>query len=214
VQEASPQNRRPRSRRKDARPAEIAAAALALFAERGFAATRLEDVAAAAGIGKGTIYLYFANKEELFEAVVRQQLLPRLDAAEAMLDAYTGSVADLARGFVEIAAEAIASDLTAIPKLVVTEAGNFPVMARFYADAVVKRGVAILARVLALGVARGEFRPVDPKAILPVFVGPIMMLVLWKHSLGRHSDIQFSPRQVLEAHVETFLRGLRPEDAR
>src|SRR4051794_36358354 len=86
-----------RSRRKDARPAEIVEAALALFAERGFAATKLEAVAERAGIGKGTLYLYFPNKEELFRAVVRQGLLPNLEAAEAMVAAHTGSAADILR---------------------------------------------------------------------------------------------------------------------
>ena len=86
-----------RSRRKEARPGEIVAAALASFAERGYAATKLEDVAAAAGISKGTIYLYFPTKEDLFRAVVRQAVLPNLEAAEAEFADHTGSAADLLR---------------------------------------------------------------------------------------------------------------------
>ena len=202
---------RVRARRKDARPAEIADAALRLFADRGYAATRLDDVAAAAGIGKGTIYLYFTNKEELFQSVVRQHLIPRLEAAEALLDGYTGSAADLFRAAAKLAASAVASDLTAIPKLVVTEAGNFPAIARFYGDEVVKRAVRLISRVLAYGAARGEFRPADPALLIPVIVGPVLMTALWKHSLARHTDMQLSPEKIFEAHVEILLRGLAPE---
>jgi AcrR family transcriptional regulator len=209
----SPSETRKRSRRKEARPAEIATAALRLFAERGFAATRLEDVAAAAGIGKGTIYLYFANKEELFEAVVLQRLVPRLDAAEAIVGSYTGPAAGLLRAVAGLAADAIGSDIAAIPKLVVTESGNFPDMARFYADNVVRRGKALIGRVLALGEAQGEFRPVDIDAVLPVIVGPILMMVLWQHSLGRHTDLQFQPARVIATHLDMLLRALAPGDS-
>src|ERR1700722_15466151 len=91
----------PRSRRKEARPGEIVTAALASFAERGFAATKLEDVATAAGIGKGTIYLYFPTKEDLFRSVVRQAVLPNLEAAAALLDDPNTSAADILRAIAE-----------------------------------------------------------------------------------------------------------------
>src|SRR5271166_1355220 len=105
----------PRARRKDARPGEIIAAALASFAERGYAATKLEDVAAAAGISKGTIYLYFPTKEDLFRAVVRQAVLPNVEAAEADMAAFTGSSADLLRLLARRSMHLLDSDLTAIP---------------------------------------------------------------------------------------------------
>jgi len=184
---------------------------MSLFAERGFAATRLEDVAAAAGIGKGTIYLYFSNKEELFKAVVRQEQLPRLEAAETLLHHHKGTTASLLRIIFGVIAEAIESDITAIPKLVMTEAGNFPELSRFYGDAVIKRGHGLLAMVIARGVESGEFRPVDPRNLMPIFIGPILMMALWKHSLGRHTDIQFPIRPVLETHLDMLLRGLAPE---
>src|SRR4051812_3103446 len=119
MQPQAPRTARRRARRKDARPAEIISAALALFAERGFAVTKLEDVAARAGIGKGTIYLYFPTKEDLFRAVVRQGLLPNLEAAEAMVAAHTGSASDMLREIARHLMGVIESDLTAIPKLVI-----------------------------------------------------------------------------------------------
>ncbi len=115
-----------RSRRKDARPGEIVAAALASFADRGYAATKLEDVAAAAGISKGTIYLYFPTKEDLFRAVVRQAVLPNVAAAEADIASHTGSSADLLRMLAQRFLRLLDSDLTAIPKLVVAEFRQLP----------------------------------------------------------------------------------------
>ena len=200
-----------RSRRKEARPSEIVAAALASFAERGYAATKLEDVAAAAGISKGTIYLYFPTKEHLFRAVVEQAVLPNVEAAEGDLAAHTGSSADLLRMLAQRFLRLLDSDLTAVPKLVVAESGNFPEIAQFYADAVLRRAFRLIEGILARGVARGEFRPLDVHATLPLFAGPFLLLALWKHSLGRHTDLTFDPRAVAEAHIETLLRGLAPD---
>ena len=210
TKQASIEPRR-RLRRKEARPSEILKAALTLFAERGFAATKLEDVAAAAGIGKGTIYLYFPTKEELFRAVVRQELLPNLAQSEALVAAHQGSSADLLRLLAERFIGLLDSELTAIPKLVVTEAGNFPALARFYADEVAKRGIALIGGVLRRGMERGEFRQLDPMVVMPLFSAPFLMLVLWKHSLGRYADITFDPRVVIETHIDVLLRGLAPD---
>src|SRR4051794_9269701 len=156
-----------RTRRKEARPGEIVAAALASFAERGYAATRLEDVAAAAGISKGTIYLYFPTKEDLFRAVVRQAVLPNIEAAEAQFASHSGSSADLLRGLGLRFLRLLNSDLTAVPKLVVAESGNFPTLAQFYADTVLRRGFALIEGILNRGIRRGEFRSIDVHATLP-----------------------------------------------
>ncbi len=197
-----------RSRRKDARPTEIVEAALALFTERGFATTRLEDVAARAGIGKGTIYLYFPTKEDLFRAVVRQRLVPNLDAIETMIAGHAGSSADLLRAIAARAQQLLTTDITAIPKLVLAESGNFPAIAQLYAEEVAKRGLAMLEQVFARGIARGEFRPLDPHCLVPLFTGPLLQMALWQQSLGRHTDIRFDPAKVIETHVNVFLRGL------
>jgi AcrR family transcriptional regulator len=201
-----------RSRRKQARPGEIIAAALASFAERGFAGTKLEDVAAAAGISKGTIYLYFPTKEDLFRAVVRQAVLPNVEAAEADLASHTGSSADLLRMLTQRFLLLLDSDLTAIPKLVLAESGNFPAIAQFYADTVLRRAFRMVEAILTRGIERGEFRPVDVHATLPLFAGPFLLLALWKHSLGRHTDLAFDPRAVAQAHIDVLLRGLAPDE--
>lgn len=174
-------------RRKTARPGEILSAALASFAEHGFAATRLDDVAARAGVTKGTLYLYFPNKQELFKAVVRQELVPNLERAEAMVTGSAEPSLALLEKLVGLFAGIIGSPLGAIPKLVLTEAGNFPDLARFYRDEVVDRGKALFRRVIERGVAAGEFRPVDAESTALCVVAPLLLAALWRFSFERHS---------------------------
>ncbi len=200
-----------RARRKQARPAEIVSAALSLFAERGFGATKLEDVAKAAGIAKGTVYLYFPTKEDLFRAVVRQELLPTLERIEAAVATHAGSSSDLLRMMASRFTEVMESDLGGIPKLVVSEAGNFPEVAQFYADEVVARGFRLFDGVLRRGVERGEFTPVDTAHVVPIFIGPVLLMLLWRHSVGRHTSMRFDHRAVIETHLGILLRGLAPD---
>jgi AcrR family transcriptional regulator len=200
-----------RSRRKEARPAEIVSAALSLFADRGFGATKLEDVAKAAGIAKGTLYLYFPTKEDLFRAVVRQELLPTLERIETAVAAYAGPSGDLLRLIASRFTAVMESDLGGIPKLVVCEAGNFPEVAQFYADEVVARGLRLFDRVLRRGVERGEFRSIETAQVVPIFIGPVLLMLLWRHSVGRHTAIRFDHRAVIETHLDILLRGLAPD---
>jgi AcrR family transcriptional regulator len=200
-----------RSRRKEARPGEIVSAALALFADRGFGATKLEEVARAAGIAKGTLYLYFPTKEDLFRAVVRQELLPNLERIESAAAVHQGGSADLLRLLASRLSQVMESDLGGIPKLVVSEAGNFPEIAQFYADEVVARALRLFDQVLRRGVERGEFRPVETSHVVPIFIGPLLMMLLWRHSVGRHTDIHFDHRAVIETHLDILLRGLAPD---
>jgi AcrR family transcriptional regulator len=208
-----PQQAGTRSRRKEARPTEIVSAALTLFVARGLGATKLEDVAKAAGIAKGTIYLYFPTKEDLFRAVVRQELLPALERIEIAAAAHTGSSADILRLLAGRFVEIMESDIGGIPKLVVSEAGNFPEIARFYADEVVARGLRLFDGVLRRGIARGEIRPVETAEVVPIFIGPVLLMLLWRHSVGRHVAPRFDPRAVIATHLDILLRGLAPDAA-
>jgi AcrR family transcriptional regulator len=198
-------------RRKEARPGEILGAALACFAERGFAATRLDDVAQRAGVTKGTLYLYFPNKEELFKAVVAQALVPNLERGEALLSeadepqSAATLLPQMIHGWVELAR----SPASAIPKIIVSEAGNFPDLARFYREHVVDRGMALLRRVLQLGIARGEFRAVELDDTVRCIVAPLLLAMLWRHSLGRHEQTGFDPDALCETHLQLLLNGLR-----
>jgi AcrR family transcriptional regulator len=195
-------------RRKHARPGEILAAALACFAERGFAATRLEEVAQRAGVTKGTLYLYFQDKEDLFKAVVRQELLPNIERVEAMIGEATAPASILLERLIKSWCEIVSSPVSAIPKLVISEAGNFPDLARFYLDEVVHRGLALVRRLLRTGVERGEFRAVDVDSAVVCIVAPVVFAMLWRHSLGRHEPEALDPQALGEAHLRLLLRGL------
>lgn len=196
-------------RRKQARPAEILAAALASFKERGFAGTRLDDVAAKAGVTKGTIYLYYSNKEELFEAVVRSQVVPNLDRLEAVL-AEPALAGVLLQKIFSFWAKTIApSPLSVIPKIVIAEAGNFPELARIFLEAVPHRMLRLIGSVIRRGIASGEFRPVDVDHVVYCVIGPLIFSVLWQHSLGPHDDRPLDVQAVCRAHLDLVLHGLQ-----
>lgn len=175
-------------RRKDARPQEILDAALAVFADRGFAAASMEQVATRAGISKGTLYLYFSSKEDLFKAVVRAAIVPALEDAEVAADHDGPAMGILERLVGGIAARVLSSPAGVIPKLMIAESGNFPELARFYRDEVIHRALVLLTRVLDRGVALGEFRPMDTAATAPLVVAPLLMAALWRHSFATLDD--------------------------
>ncbi|MGH6945283.1 MAG: TetR/AcrR family transcriptional regulator [Geminicoccaceae bacterium] len=196
-------------RRKEARPDEILAAALESFAERGFAATRLEDVAARAGISKGTLYLYFKSKEELFKAVVRETLVPNLARIESLAAGFEGPSALLLERLLLTVTGVIGSRLGAIPKLVIAEAGNFPDLARFYLDEVVHRGLGLIGRILRRGIARGEFRAVDVDHVVFCVIAPVLIAALWKNSLEPHEETgPLDAQALVRAHLDLLLHGL------
>ena len=207
-------------RRKTARPVEILDAALACFAEHGFAATRLDDVAARAGITKGTLYLYFRSKEDLFKAVVRQELVPNIERAELMVATAAAPALVLIEQLIRLFSQIIGSPLSAIPKLVLTEAGNFPDLARFYLEEVVDRGKALLRRVLERGVAVGELRPIDTESAVMCVIAPLLLGALWRHSFERHAGRTLDIDALCRTHLDLLRRGLaaeaggeRPEEA-
>lgn len=199
-------------RRKGARPQEIVDAALAVFGERGFAAARLEDVAGRAGVSKGTLYLYFPNKEELFKAVVREAILPNLEMAERLLAGAQGpSFAVLETLLTLFASRILKSRAGAIPKLIIAEAGNFPDLARFYYKEVIRRAFALLGAVLERGIARGEFRPVDVDSTVRLIVAPMLMSALWRSSFEALEDRPLDVPALLKAHLDALRRALAPE---
>jgi AcrR family transcriptional regulator len=201
---------RPRwERRKDARPSELTAAALDLFVERGFAATRLDDVAARAGVSKGTLYLYFAGKEELFEAVVREGLLPALAQGEELVRGFEGSAAELLREVLRRWWELIGSQpIGGLPKLMISEARNFPRLAQFYYDEVIVRGQRLLRAVLARGQASGEFRTGELELLQNIAFAPFLMFAVWRHSLACCDAAVAAPERYVEAAIDFALRGL------
>lgn len=196
-------------RRKNARPQELLAAALDLFVERGYAATRLDDVAARAGVSKGTLYLYFTNKEDLFKAVIREHLVPVLGEAEQTIDQYEGHSSDLLRELIMRWWERVGNtQLSGLMKLMMAESGNFPEVAQFYYDEIVLRGNAMIERALKRGMQRGELRKLDTEQVRHVIGAPVIMLMLWKHSFALCEGKPISPIAYLNTFIDLLFDGL------
>lgn len=205
-----PLNPAPRKRRKEARPSELLAAALDLFVEKGFAATRLEDVAARAGVSKGTLYLYYENKEALFKAVIQEGIIPVIVENEAIAAQHCGSSFDLmekllANWWNKIGQTAFAG----IPKLMVAEARNFPELGRYYVENVINRGRALVGSALQRGMASGEFRTMGVETTIDVVIAPILMLLIWRHSMSCCAGNDSDPQLYLQIHMDILRQGLR-----
>lgn len=197
------------TRRKAARPGELLEAALDMFVERGFAATRLDDVAMRAGVSKGTLYLYFSSKEELFKAVVRENILPMVGEAEELVDQFPGAMVELFRAMMYGWWERVGNTkLSGISKLVFSEAGNFPDLARFYHQEVISRGNQVFKRMLERGIARGEFRAVNVEQVVRLMTAPILMLVMWQHAYGKNQIEEIDPMEYIESFIDLYLNGL------
>lgn len=200
-----------RARRKDARPGELLAAALDLFVEKGFSATRVEEVAHRAGVSKGTLFLYFPSKEDLFKAVVREHLTGHITRWRDEIDHFEGPSSEILRYALFSWWEHVGSTkASGIPKLMMSEAGNFPELVAFYRQEVIEPGSALLARILQRGIARGELRPINLKYGVYLMLAPLMFLVLWKHSFGPCCDqlTEIDPTTYLETQLDMLLHGL------
>jgi AcrR family transcriptional regulator len=195
-------------RRKEARPGEIAQAALECFAERGFAGSSLDQIAARAGVTKGTLYLYFPNKEALFKEVVRQALVPRIAAFEQNVVPSAPAarqLEDLIAAWPDIIA---APNLGLIPKLMIAEAGNFPDLAEFYLREVIGRARRVVVGILRRGMRRGEFRRIDPEAAFFSIIAPLLIALLWKQSFESHDKKPLDIKALCRTHLAILLRGL------
>jgi len=196
-------------RRKEARPEEIVAAALAEFVERGYAVTRLEDVARRAGVTKGTIYLYFESKEALFKAVVRETIVPVIAQGEALARSFTGSARDLVEQLVREYWRLVGETaLAGIPKLMMAEAATFPELTRFYYDEVVTRGHRLMASVIERGIKNGEFRPVDVAVAAKLAMAPLMHATVVRLAFASCMPEGFNVRRYLDTHIDLYLHGI------
>jgi len=201
-------------RRKEDRALEILDAALACFAEKGFAATRMDDIAARAHITKGTIYLYFQNKEELFKALARQSIGAQLTDVGARVAGYEGDTPSLLRFVLATAGHfAATSDRVVLPKLMLAEANKFPELAEFWRREVIEQGVGLFKSIIARGQARGEFYAIEPDHAARLCIAPLMIIMLWRTTFARFDAVPYDYTGLIEAHLETLLRGLRADGA-
>ncbi|MES2936607.1 MAG: TetR/AcrR family transcriptional regulator [Pseudomonadota bacterium] len=204
-----------RERRKETRPAELLDAALDLFVEKGFAATRAEEVAARAGVSKGTLFLYFPSKEELFKAVVRENISGRFKEWEAEFAAFEGSTPDMVRYCMKVWWERIgATRASGITKLIISEARNFPDIAAFYQQEVIRPATELIRRILQRGIERGEFRSLDLDYAIFSITAPMIFLIMMKHSLGVcvPHEYELDPERYIASQVETLLYGFCVRD--
>lgn len=201
-----------RTRRPEDRGPEIARAALDLFVTKGFAATKLEDVARAAGVSKGLPYLYFKSKEELFKAVIVEAIGEPLIRANDRVDAFDGTTEDLLRDLVAKFREFAESPLGGVIKLILAEAGNFPDVARFYCSNFDLRGRELFAKVLRRGIARGEFRPVSDVEMTAILLAqPLAMHSVWLRSLAPYdASLPADSDRFYAAYLDFVLKALRP----
>jgi AcrR family transcriptional regulator len=196
-------------RRKDARPAEIIEAALAVFAETGFAAAKLDDIARRAGVAKSSLYLYFETKEQLFRAVVRSAITPNIATIKAMAEAFDGPFKVLAPALLQSAAVLMTgSQVPAVAKMVIGESRNFPDLARVWHDDVVSQVIGILSGVIDRGQARGEIKPGDPRLYAFSLVGPLLMAVLFGEVFAGIAPDPPDLHALAAQHAPILLEGL------
>lgn len=195
-------------RRKEDRPAEIAEAAMNTFADNGYAATKVEDVAKRAGVSKGLLYLYFKTKEELFKAVVRNFVSPHLDSLVDITESSDLSAAEFLRGpFLDFAKTVPKSPARKLIRLMIAEGPKHPDLTEWYWNNVVSRGIGTLQIVINKGVANGEFRSSALQDFPHLLVSPILFSTVFTQLFEPHA--QLDTDRFIEAHVELVLNSIK-----
>jgi AcrR family transcriptional regulator len=199
-------------RRKDARPPEILEAAYRVFTEKGFAAARMDDIAQAAGVTKGTVYLYFDSKETVFKALVVGAFSERFDRLTEVMAGYEGSCSGLLAEVLRALGEFVAtSERIGLPKIVIAEIGKFPELARFYRHEVIGRGLRLWDAILRRGIERGEFREVPVDHTIRLCIAPVLLAAIWRTTFAQFDPAPYDIAGLIEAHIDMLLRGLRKE---
>ena len=180
---AQPRNQR----RKEERPQEITEAAFQAFAEKGYAATRVEEVAKRAGVSKGLLYLYFKTKEELFKAVIRGVVIRRVDALIAAVENTELSSEDFVRGpLLEFMKSVPGSPIAIVIRLLISEGHRHPDLVEYYWDNVVSKGLAAISGFIERGVERGEFRATAVSELPQLLLAPVMLAMIWRMLFAQH----------------------------
>jgi AcrR family transcriptional regulator len=195
-------------RRKESRPSEIIEAAFDLFTEKGFSATKMDEIARRAGISKGSLYNYFKSKEAIFEAVVTEDIIPIIDQVEQEIASNQDSSEALIRCFIHgMTAHTQGTRLEIIPKLIVSESGNFPDLTRFFVQQVTKRVRRAVEGMIQKGIAQQEFIQCDPQITARLLLAPIFQAQIWKYSLKPYDDL-YDPELYVTTHLNIFLHGI------
>ena len=194
-------------RRKEDRPQEIAEAAFETFAEKGYASTRVEEVAKRAGVSKGLLYLYFKTKEELFKAVIRSLVVPRLNALTASIDTAGLTAEAFLRGpFLEFAKQVPGSPVAVVVRLMISEGPKHPDLVQYYWDNVVSQGLAAIRRLLQRGVAAGEFRQSRVSELPHLVIMPVVFSVMFRLLFEKQP---LDTDALMETHVDMLIAHLK-----
>jgi AcrR family transcriptional regulator len=196
-------------RRAEERPREICAAALEVFAEKGFAGAKLDEIARRAGVSKGTLYLYFKDKDELFRAVVRDTIGPDIGSATAVAAISDLPFAQCVRMLLSRFAEITATvPVGPVAKMVIGESRNFPRLAKVWHDEVVSKAIELLVSIIEKAQQRGEVRAGDPRLHAFSLMGPMMIGVLWRETLQPAGGAPIDIEAMAKQHADTILAGL------
>ena len=196
-------------RRKEARPGEIVDAALQVFAETGFAAAKLDDIARRAGLSKATLYLYFKTKEQIFRAVAQTAVASLLEAYKSQAEVVDAPFAELAPKLLARTAGLMkGGQVSAIARVVIGESSNFPDLARIWHDDVVASAIGMVTGIIARAQARGEVAPGNPRLHAFSLMGPMVMAMLFREVFGGVDANPPNLPALADQHARTALRGL------
>jgi len=196
-------------RRKDERPAEIMNAALLLFVSKGFVATKIEDIAKKAGVSKGTVYLYFASKEVLFKEMVYELMVPKIHKVEEYIATYEGSQSELLCVVIRQWWKIVkSSGLTGVPKLIISEADNFPELTRFYVKEVIHRVQSVFVNILNKGIEMKEFRKIEPLLSARVIMSSMVYFSMWDCSLKKYDQKGLEVDELIEQQITILVNGI------
>ena len=199
-------------RRKDQRPLEILFAALNLFVSKGFASTRIEDIAKQANVSKGTVYLYFSSKEDLFKKMVHEVMVPKINEVEEYISSYQGSQSELLQQVIRHWWKTIKeSGLIGVPKLIIAEADKFPDLTRFYMKEVIHRIQSILMNILDKGQKKKEFKAMDTVLTTRVIMSSLVYFSMWDISLKKYDKKNLNVDDLIEQQILLLLTGIKNE---
>ncbi len=196
------------TRKPDARPEEVLEAALNLFAQNGFAATRMDDIAKAAGLSKAAIYLYFPSKDDVFKALIETRVVKIRTQMSAIADDKSVDPISGLREFVRLwAASNADSRMVAIPRIVLSESARFPDLADYYHKTVISQTQVALKTLLEAGITQGLFRPIDTKVAAKALMSPMLFEMLRRQAFtDDHDEVPLTT--LFEAFFNLFLNGI------
>jgi AcrR family transcriptional regulator len=202
---------KPLSNKAQASREAILAAALELFLQHGVATTRVADIAARAGVGKGSVYLHFQTKEELFGVVVAEGISARLQQAETFASEFSGSANDLLTALLNTnLVEFWNSSSTGLYKLIVAESKQYPELAQNYYQNVTCRVRKLFEDILELGIEQGEYRKVDVAYTARIIVSLLDNELILAHSLGMYAKKKFDAQRFIDALLAMIAHGVGP----